>query len=178
MQNEKCKIKAQSFKFLALNFIFTLCVLRFAFAQEPIKSADLIVNAKEYDGKNVIFEGEAIGTLMNRGDFCWLNVTESDNAIGIWLPKKLAVGIKFIGGYKERGDWLKIEGIFNRACAEHGGDLDIHAKKITILTPGEKLVDPLPEKKKKLALYLGGVVVCLSIFQLYRLTRKKQLKTA
>lgn len=180
MQSEQQKTRIKKLKFLVASFSFAFCIFNFTFiyAQQPVSSIDLISNAKDLDGKTIIFEGEAIGNLMNRGNFAWLNITESGNAIGVWLPKILASKIKFTGGYSIRGDLVRVEGIFNRACIEHGGDLDIHAAKLIILNYGERQKDLLPDGKKRLAIYLGGICLCLLIYQLYRQRQKNRSKTA
>lgn len=176
----KHKAKAHGLKFLVFSFTFALFALHFTlvFAQQPINSAELINNAQDYDGKKIIFEGEIIGDVMSRGNFAWINVNQADNAIGIWLTKALCSQIKFCGGYNKKGDWVKIEGVFNRACYEHGGDLDIHAVKLTVLNRGRVVKEIVPEDKKKLAIYLGGVCLCLLMLQFYLVRQKKKLITA
>ena len=73
---------------------------------------------------------------MKRGDSAWINVSDGNNAIGVWLPYSETKIIKYAGLYDYKGDTVKIGGIFNKACPEHGGDLDIHAKKIEVLKEG------------------------------------------
>jgi len=105
-------------------------------AAAVVTSDDLINSASEYDGKEVIYTGEVIGDIMRRGDNCWINVSDGNNAIGIWLPLKETEMIKYTGQYRYRGDIVKVKGIFNRACSEHGGDLDIHTDSLEILESG------------------------------------------
>ncbi len=101
-----------------------------------ISSNELIENAIKYDKQIVIYSGEVIGDIMKRGDGAWINVSDGNNAIGIWLPYSETKIIKYTGQYSYIGDTVKIEGIFNKACPEHGGDLDIHFKKIEVLKEG------------------------------------------
>lgn len=140
-----------------------------AFAQ-AVASTELINNAKQYDGKIVVYEGEVIGEVMLRGDYAWANLNDGRNAIGIWLPKTLTKEIVFTGTYKARGDWIEVVGIFQRACAEHGGDLDIHAQAIRKISPGRQVLERLNLGKKNLALGLLGLLAILWILR--RLKRK------
>ncbi|MBE3090684.1 MAG: DNA-binding protein, partial [Actinobacteria bacterium] len=87
-----------------------------------ISSNELIENAIKYDKQIVVYSGEVIGDIMKRGDNAWINVSDSNNAIGVWLPYSETKIIKYAGRYDYKGDTVKIEGIFNKACTEHGGD--------------------------------------------------------
>lgn len=99
-------------------------------------SDDLINNAKHYDKKEVVYSGEVIGDIMERGENVWVNISDGSNAIGVWMTKGDAKEIKYTGKYSFIGDTVKVTGIFNRACPEHGGDLDIHSSKIEIIKQG------------------------------------------
>jgi len=172
-ENSKRKIKTQSLKFLVLNFGFTLFALRLTlsvvFAQS-ISSTELINNAKQYDGKVVVYTGEAIGELMARDKFAWLNVNDGKAAIGIWIDKNLAKEITYTGSYKSKGDWVEIVGIFQRACPEHGGDLDIHALGMRKISGGRQDIERLNLSKRNQAIVLLGVLC--SIWILTRLKYK------
>ena len=113
---------------------FSICATP-GFAQ-TLSSTELIENAKELNGAIVSYKGEAVTAIMQRGAHSWVSVNDGPNAIGIWAENSLVGNIEFIGDYKHRGDTIEIEGIFNRACSEHGGELDIHAEKITVLERG------------------------------------------
>jgi hypothetical protein len=141
---------------------FTFCVLYFNFNcfAQPISSAELINNAKLYDGKTVTYEGEVIGEVMVRGEYAWINVNDGQNAVGIWVNKNLTQDILYAGNYKFKGDGLEITGIFHRACPEHGGDLDIHAQGLRKIRPGRQTLEKLNLGKRNLALVLLGVL-CL-----------------
>jgi len=152
--------------------LFLTCVLCLAagdlFAQS-ISSSELINNAKLYEGKVVTFEGEAIGDVMARGEYAWLNVNDGQNAIGIWMGKELAGEVSFTGSYKSRGDWLEITGIFNRACLEHGGDLDIHAQAIRKVRLGRAVSERLNTGKRNMVFILSGVLCAVWILKRLKL---------
>lgn len=163
-ENAKRKVKTQSLKRLVLSFSFTLFALHFTFScyAQPVSSSELINNAKQCDGKLVTYAGEVIGDIMARGNYAWLNVNDGNNAIGIWTDKNLIQEISCAGSYKSRGDWIEITGIFQRACPEHGGDLDIHAQSIRIIKQGRYLTERASLDKKNLVFILLGVL-CLAL---------------
>lgn len=137
--------------------IYTVC-----FAQ-PILSTELINNAKQYDGKTVIYEGEVIGDIMVRGNYAWININDGNSAIGVWMNKSFTKDILYTGSYKSKGDGVKITGIFHRACPEHGGDLDIHAQAIRRINSGRIILEKLnPGKRNQVIVLLGFLsLVCI-----------------
>lgn len=127
---------------------------------QPISSTDLINNARLYDGKTVVYAGEVIGDVMVRDDYAWLNVHDGNSAIGIWVNASLSKDIAYKGSYKSKGDWLEITGTFQRACPEHGGDLDIHGLSIKKISSGKDINERLVPGKKTLTVILF-VILCL-----------------
>lgn len=121
--------------FFVFTFIFFALYCSLGYAQ-PVSSSHLIDNAQHYDGRSVIYSGEVIGDIMPRGEYAWANVHDGQQAIGIWLPQKLAGTIIYKGNYKAKGDWIQITGIFRRACEEHGGELDIHVASLKKMQSG------------------------------------------
>jgi hypothetical protein len=89
-----------------------------------LSSVDLIERSEDFDGQIVTYEGEVVGDVMRRRDFAWVNVHDGKNAIGLWMRSSDALKIKHKGGYKHSGDRVRVRGVFNRACSQHGGDLD------------------------------------------------------
>lgn len=141
------------------------CQLSAVYAQ-PISGTELINNAKDYDGKAVVFEGEAIGEVMLRGGYAWVNLNDGSSAIGIWMPKEMADTIKYTGSYQYRGDWVEVAGVFNRACPEHGGDLDIHAQGISKTLPGRQLKKRININKVNMVYILSGALALVWILKL------------
>jgi hypothetical protein len=134
----------------ALVALFVLVSLG-AFAQAA-SSGELVENAREWDGKTVIFTGEAIGEAMPRGRMAWIHVNDDaymwknieegatlggyNSGHAVWLAADLADRISFFGDFKHEGDVVEATGVFNAACAEHGGDMDIHATELRVLRAG------------------------------------------
>jgi hypothetical protein len=150
------------FKKTSIVVIFFGLMVCIAYAQ-PISSTDLINNAKKYDGKVVDYRGEAIGDIMIRGQYAWVNINDGKNAIGVWGLTALIKDITHKGSYGFKGDVVEITGIFNRSCPEHGGDLDIHAQAISKVTSGKQLFESTDLNKIKITLILLGIAILLYI---------------
>lgn len=143
-------------------------VLLFALASAclfgQVDSTALIERAKELDGREVEFTGEAIGESMRRGDYVWLNLLDGGGAIGIWASRADLPAIRYFGSAAARGDTLRVRGIFHRSCPEHGGDLDIHALGLEVVARGELKREALHPGRMALAagLLLAAATVFLS----------------
>ena len=135
-------------------------------------SARLIERAKELDGREVEFVGEAIGEPMRRGDHVWLNLLDSSGAIGIWANRADLPSIRYFGSAAARGDTLRVRGIFHRSCPEHGGDLDIHASALEVVTRGELKRETL--HAGRMALAAGLLLASMAAFLLWRARQKGQ----
>ena len=168
--------KSNFFSRLSLLFLSSIFYLlsSICYAQEPVSSTTLIEEAKKLDGQEVLYQGEVIGEVMIRGEYAWVNLNDSENAIGIWVPKNFLSGIFFAGNYDTQGDWLKVKGVFHRACKVHGGDLDIHAQEVVKLRSGRPIQHRLDNQKQKIVIWLLGVLLCLLILQLLKQKQKKK----
>lgn len=128
-----------------------------------IGSARLVEHMKEYDGLTVTFTGEAVGEAMVRGDHAWIHLNDDayyeknieegaplggqNSGMPVWVSADLAGKIQIFGDYKHQGDIARVTGVFHDACAEHGGDTDIHAESLEVVRPGRRVVDePKPVK--------------------------------
>lgn len=170
-QNAKRKVSAQNIKLLALSFSFALYTLHSMLSNasaQPISSAELIKNAKQYDGKMVTYEGEVIGDIMVRGSYAWVNIHDGTLALGAWMSSDAADKIAYTGSYKTKGDWVEVIGVFNRACPEHGGDLDIHVVSFRKIRSGRGIAERQNIEKRNSALILLGVLGGVWILTLLR----------
>ena len=135
---------------------------------------DLIENGKSFDKTNIIITGEAIGEALNRGKYTWVNINDGTNAIGIYMSAEYANKVSSYGGYDKIGDTLEVKGVFNRACKEHGGDMDIHASGVIIKEKGEnKPIDISLEKKVVLSV---STVILIIVGSVYYFKIKKSNK--
>ena len=148
---------------LSLLLSVAYCLSSVSYAQTTVTSTELIERAKELNGKEVSYQGEAIGEAMARGEHFWINLNDGENAVGVWAPHNFLSLISFTGSYKAKGDWLEVKGIFNRACAMHGGDLDIHAVTLIKMSEGRAVPEPLTQGKHTLVIILLGVFIWLLI---------------
>jgi opacity protein-like surface antigen len=134
-----------------------------------------------WNGKGVTFHGEAIGEVMVRGDYAWIHLNDDaymiknveegaklggyNSGIAIWLPAALTKQIDTYGDYQHEGAIVEVKGVFNAACKEHGGDLDIHATSLTPMVPGHDVLDAVPAWKAILAVLLAAVAGLLFWFE-------------
>lgn len=135
-------------------------------------SGQLVEQPKEYDGKRVEFAGEVIGEAMFRGEHAWIHINDDsyylknveegaelggyNSGMAVWLPASQLEPVGTYGDYKHEGDVVEVAGVFNAACAEHGGDMDIHAEFIEVLTPGHGVTDPVHGWKIWMAIVLAA----------------------
>ncbi|MEA4920679.1 MAG: hypothetical protein VB078_07155 [Clostridiaceae bacterium] len=122
-----------------------------------VSSTDLIEKASLYDGINVSYVGEVVGNIMYRGEYAWIGISDNANTISVYIPASEAKKIEHVGGYRVVGDTVQLTGTFHRACAEHGGDLDIHADVITVTEKGHTLED---DPSTGLLITAGGLFIC------------------
>lgn len=135
-----------------------------------VSLSELIDEANDYDGHVIKFRGEAIGNILYRGSYAWVNVSDANNsAIGIWMSANTARKINSLGHYGMRGDALLVTGTFNRACPDHGGDPDIHADTVTIMNSGSKTDIPTPSYLPYLTVTSAVCAVILCAFAFYRI---------
>lgn len=153
-----------------LVLVCLLPLLPAAAEERPVKTSELIEHSSRYDGREVVFEGEAIGDILGRGRFAWLNVSDGNNsAMGIFMTAEQAALVTATGRYGRIGDRIRVKGIFHRACPEHGGDMDIHAAEVVILSAGGANLPPIPAYLIWLAGITTPVAVMLSVVAFRRL---------
>jgi hypothetical protein len=130
---------------------------------DPYSSRDLIEDSSLLDGKRVTYRGEAVTAVMMRGDAGWINVGDQYNAIGVWATHAMLDTVKVVGDYKHNGDILEIEGVFNRACPVHGGQLDIHADAFRLIKTGSLRAERIDQNKLFIATCLFFLALVLTI---------------
>ncbi len=156
-------------KILALLLFLLLPIAAFA-ESSVVSSTDLINNASALDGQTVVYTGEVIGDIMQRGDHTWLNLSDGSNAIGIWAATDQLGSIAIPGRYDQVGDTVQVTGIFHRACRDHGGDMDIHAVQLQLIQQGHTITHPLSSVR----LILAVVTAVIGAGIVIRLQRKQR----
>lgn len=140
-------------------------------------SAELVERPAEYDGASVDFIGEAVGDVMVRGENAWIHLNDDaymyenveqgaplggfNSGMPVWLAAELAEGIERVGDHSNEGDRVRVRGTFNAACAEHGGDMDIHATDLEVVAPGHRAPDPVHPLKPIWALALAVIAAAV-----------------
>lgn len=138
-----------------------------------VSSTELVETPDAFDGHEVTFTGEAIGEAMVRGDMAWLHLnddayhqlnTEEGTPLGgynsgmaVWVRRDLTDVIGHYGDHSNAGDIISARGTFHAACAEHGGDMDIHAESLTVVAPGRRVREPFNREKAVWAVVLALV---------------------
>ena len=127
-------------KFASILFILLLPIPANA-AIQSVTSTELIEEASTLDERTVSYGGEVIGDILQHGDYAWISVSDGANSISCYIPASEADKIEHIGKYRIVGDTVQLTGTFHRDCAEHGGDMDIHADTIIIMETGHTVED-------------------------------------
>jgi hypothetical protein len=133
---------------------------------------ELLEGAASFDGKRVTFSGEVVGVLMS-GDFAWVNILDNGYAIGVWCRASDAKKVSIVGDYKHIGDIVQVTGTFHMACAEHDGDLDIHADNFTVLAVGQELDRSVNLPFAAISVILVAVAFLIT-FYLWRVRRERE----
>ncbi|MCQ8898182.1 MAG: hypothetical protein NQU48_01905 [Hadesarchaea archaeon] len=127
-------------------------------------------NPGEWDGRTVTVAGEVVGRL-DKGSHVWLNLWENGWSLGVWCPKGLAEGIRVVGDYFHVGDRVEVTGVFHARCGEHGGEPDLHAENLLVISGGYEV--PRPVNLLLLSLSFAVLAVALSAALLLRLRRRE-----
>ena len=174
---------------LALLYLLA-CAPVLAGGSEVVNSGSLLQEWEKYDGREVVFRGEAVGDVMARGNHAWLAVNDDpyslealheagelrggNSGVGVWLPVSEAEKVTRLGRHGSVGDYVEVIGVFHADCREHGGDFDIHATSLRVLKPGRELrVTPSAGKWMAAMGALAFLVVSLVPF-LGRKVRERQ----
>ncbi len=158
-------------------------------AEMTVSSVDLIERSNAYDGKEVVFKGEAVGDILHRGDNAWVAVNDDhysrkplreneelkggNSGIGIYGPSIEIDKIHLLGSYRTQGDIVEVRGTFYKSSARHGGDLCIVARSLRVLQEGHGL----PRGGANAELVAAGAlaVVCLVLAGLIAARRRERI---
>ena len=160
-------------------------------AQET-NTAELLERWEEFDGREVILEGEVVGDVMRRGDHAWITVNDDvysrearlesgklrggNSGIGVWLPAEEAEKIVTLGRYGTVGDLVRVRGTFHADCSQHGGDFDIHAVSLEVVDSGRRL-DTSPGGNKYLAALFSFLFLMATLIPFMR-RRAREMRKA
>lgn len=157
---------------LALVCVALTPSLAFA-APDPVDTIRLSMAEPRLDGATVRFSGEAIGEALKAGgDNRWINVLDEGVAIGVFAPQDAIAGIDGYGEWGREGTRIEVTGVYNVACPDHGGDLDVHATEIKVLAPSAERLHPVRPWKALVALV--GVTIAAVLGLRYRALRRRE----
>ena len=129
---------------------------------------------RSLDGSVVELQGEAVGEhIRAHGGGWWINVLGDGTAIGVWATDELAEVVDVFGTYQQNGDIVRVTGIVNVACDQHGGEFDVHASSIAVVEPGGPRDNPVHLWKG--AVGLAGLVLALVLWQAHRGRRERRM---
>lgn len=141
-------------------------------------SGELVGAPSNFDGDTVTFRGEAVGDAMVRADGAWIHLNDDpyserpipdggtlsgyNSGLPVWVHDTESIErISRWGSYRAVGDIVEVRGVFNAACTEHGGDIDLHATSLSVVEPGREVVVEAPLWKAILAAALAVVVLLM-----------------
>ena len=170
---------------LMLAIVALCCVLPASAVASEASSEALIEDPSAWDGRVVTFTGEAIGEAMVRGDEVWLHLNDDayadasvaagsrpqgyNSGMAVVLDPEAAALITVFGDHRHQGDIVQVTGVFNAACPEHGGDMEIHASDMHIVRTGRELAGKLgPSSLIMLAASFVGAAIAMGVYAVRR----------
>lgn len=158
-------------------FLFFCCLslVSFTVYGKVTLIKDILSSPEAFDGEYVEIEGEVIGEMLKGNEGGWINILGHSGSIGIFLSD-INVGekISYWGDYRAKGDWLRIEGIFNKNCPLHHIS-DIHLENLEVIKEGAINEDFVPPFKINMAIISS--IMCLTIGVMYLIKVKYGTKT-
>lgn len=128
---------------LALTLALSAALGGQAHGRQAFTPDELIGIDRGLDGTRVTLEGEAIGEdLRADADHRWVNLLGESVAVGVYMRNADAALIDTFGSYKQSGDIVRVTGIVNIACDQHGGDFDVHAEIVQVISEGQPISRP------------------------------------
>lgn len=132
----------------------------------PRHLGDLIEGGAIYDGKQVTVEGEVLGDVMIRDSCGWINISDGSAVIGVWGPSSLMSKVRLAGTYKTHGDRVRIQGVFRRSDPEQGGEMDIRASSLEVVSRGRAVDHPVTPAQ--IARAVASLLVAIALGLVWR----------
>jgi hypothetical protein len=160
-----------------------------ATAPVRVTSNELFDCPEAYDGRKVVYRGEVVGALLDRGVGVWSQLNDDVYAellgplpahrdyrggnagVGVLLPHGAVDLVSFIGGPQTRGDVLEVEGTFHRVDPT-GEVAVIHADAAERMADGEPFPDP-PLADRRWAAWLA-IIVALALVVTERVVAQRR----
>ena len=193
MKSKKSRIWLYAIIFFVLAGVTGIVILNpLAWADDPVVgSAELIEEADRFNLRQVVYRGEIIGVVLDRGDNAWITVNDGpyggkplrryqelkggNEGMGIYCSRDQLESVNFLGSYNAVGDILEISATFYKANPDHGGDLCIVADQVSILREGHHIQTHRLRNELLVAIALGAVLAVLVVL-LHRKRRQLRAK--
>lgn len=166
---------------LLLVWLAVWCLLAAPASAVPVQdigvmtTTDLVALQPSVSGARVTIVGEAIGDALRAGpDHVFVNLLQDSTAIGVWMPREESDRIGGFGDYHTTGAELRVTGIVNVACPQHGGDFDIHAEEISIVRGAR--ARPTEPVRWRFGAAFGALVLAAGQLMVYRWYRRKRFE--
>ncbi|MDR0888858.1 MAG: hypothetical protein LBM21_03055 [Coriobacteriales bacterium] len=152
--------------------LFAATPVRHALAEPTTTVTSLAQAGEELDNQQVDFTGEVVGDIIDgENGYKWLDVTDGNASISVYVTDDEAAEVTNVGRYGQDGTELEVEGTFNLDCPEHDGLTDVHASKITVLSNGGSVSNPINWKYIIIGVIL--ILVGAALTLLYRFLHDK-----
>lgn len=135
---------------------------------------EMLRSTGDDDGMRVTFSAEAVGEAINGADgHYWVNVADRGHVIGVFMTPEQKDLVTNWGGYGSKGSELRIIGTLHTSCDGHGGELDVHADMVAVISPGGSYTTGVSTGKIHLAIGLcaAGLVVWIAYLVRRRMSR-------
>ncbi len=156
-----------------------------------VTSNDLYDCPETWDGRQVRYEGEAIGGVLARGDIAWVQLNDDVYAdargplpahrdyrggnagIGVAIPSELAAEITTVGGPRAQGDLVEVVGTFHRVDSSSREVAVIRADDAAVVRPGEQLTPARLPDREIAAAILGVLALVIVGFERRRAWQRR-----
>jgi len=158
-------------------FIVVLFLSQFIGLCESASLEEVLSDPKAYDGKRVVIEAEVVGEVLGNGQGEWINILDKGYNIGVFSSldsEDIFSTIKHWGSYKEKGDTVKVEGVFYKDCPQHQTSA-IHVDQLKIVRKGFREKEIVSFDKKRMAMWL--FIICLTVNLIYLIKVRHGRKT-
>lgn len=156
-------------RFVSFLILFSFCFLVSGYRVSAAEIGSLLNEPARWSGLEVKIKGEIVGNVLKgKGGSFWVNISDGSGAVGVYLPAKLVKSLEMESwkgsNYSMKGTELMIKGVFNSACSEHGGDLDLHALEVRVISGSRPIHHSLSVLKVGLALFLFFLALAVFFF--------------
>jgi len=139
-------------------FIWASVIIPVLAADVPIET--LFTLATELNGEVVTVQGEVL-TVLRQKEGTWINVSDGTSSIGVWADRQRELPpIQYSASYHSTGDTVRVEGIFYYNDPAHYGEAAVHARTVTVVTPGQTRIREVSEAKKRTLDLTALFMVC------------------